>query len=168
METKEYRTIDKTTWPDGPWKTEPDKKQWKDPKTGLPCLIVRNALLGNLCGYVGVLPNHPLYQVGYDEYQRFENISVHGGLTYSDSCDPKTPEDKGICHIAPGEPEPWWFGFDCAHYSDLWPNNPMKFNFPGSVYRDLNYVENEIANLAQQLIKLVPEQTQTDMRVIEI
>lgn len=36
METLEYRTKDKSTWGDGPWQQEPDKKQWQDAATGLP------------------------------------------------------------------------------------------------------------------------------------
>lgn len=40
MQTIEYRTIDKTAWGDGPWLNEPDKKQWQDVETGLPCLAV--------------------------------------------------------------------------------------------------------------------------------
>ena len=50
MDTREYQTIDKATWGDGPWLTEIDKRQWQDERTGLPCLIVRNESGGNLCG----------------------------------------------------------------------------------------------------------------------
>jgi hypothetical protein len=38
MDTIEYRTIDKSQWGPGPWQDEPDKKQWQDEATGLPCL----------------------------------------------------------------------------------------------------------------------------------
>lgn len=48
MDTREYRTIDKS---DGEWKDEPDKIQWQDEATGFPCLIVRGPS-GALCGYV--------------------------------------------------------------------------------------------------------------------
>ena len=65
METREYKTVDKSTWDDGPWKDEPDKKQWQEETTGLPCLIVRNHM-GALCGYVGVPKDHPLYEAAYD------------------------------------------------------------------------------------------------------
>lgn len=60
METIEYRTVDKSKWGDGPWQDEPDKKQWRDPETGLPCLIVRGPG-GALCGYVGVPANSPAF-----------------------------------------------------------------------------------------------------------
>lgn len=66
METIEYRTMDKSKWRDGPWQNEPDKKQWQDADTKMPCLIVRNNV-GALCGYVGVAKDHPLFGVSHDE-----------------------------------------------------------------------------------------------------
>jgi hypothetical protein len=69
-------------------------------------------------GYVAIPPSHVLYKKDYDrvfylledtEYQ----ISVHGGLTYS---------DFGDGDIAPKD---WWvFGFDTSHFQDCmntWP-----------------------------------------------
>src|SRR4051794_33398699 len=61
---REWRTVEKGTWPRGPWTEEPDKKQWRDAETGFACLVVRNPG-GALCGYVGVEPSHPLYGVDY-------------------------------------------------------------------------------------------------------
>ena len=49
MQRIEYRTIDKSQWGEGPWQDEPDKIQWQDEETGLPCLIVRGHM-GFLCG----------------------------------------------------------------------------------------------------------------------
>lgn len=66
MKTLEYRTIDKSAWRDGPWHHEPDKRQWQDPVTGLFCLVLRNQVLRNLCGYVGVPPDHPAYGLDYN------------------------------------------------------------------------------------------------------
>lgn len=60
METSEHRDVDKSGWGPGPWNDEPDKRQWQDEATGLPCLIVRGPV-GALCGYVGVPPDHPAY-----------------------------------------------------------------------------------------------------------
>lgn len=84
METKEYRTIDKSEWPRGEWINEPDKKQWTDEETGLPCLIVRTPWGGNLCGYVGVTSNHPFHGKEYS-VDGLE-IEVHGGLTFASGC----------------------------------------------------------------------------------
>lgn len=66
MQTKEYTTVDKSTWERGEWDNEPDKKQWLDEETGLPCLIVRGCITGALCGYVGVPKGHPAYRYHYD------------------------------------------------------------------------------------------------------
>lgn len=55
MERIEYRgVVDKSGWARGVWDSEPDKIQWQDAETGLPCLIVRGPV-GALCGYVGVV-----------------------------------------------------------------------------------------------------------------
>lgn len=173
METKEYRTVDKSEWGDGAWREEPDKLQWPDPTTGLPCLIVRSAS-GALCGYVGVPDSHPWYQKSYrapigdcnDDcycdshwtHNVASKITIHGGLTFSDSCADAQDGSQHICHVpGPGEPDHvWWFGFDCAYAGDL----PPKYHalFPGlreleifETYRDAGYVREEVTRLAQQL-----------------
>ncbi len=66
METKEWRFEKKESWGAGPWQDEPDKIQFTDPETGLPCLIHRGGG-GSLCGYVGVAEGHKLYGVNYAE-----------------------------------------------------------------------------------------------------
>jgi hypothetical protein len=124
-----YATVDKSEWGDGPWQNEPDKIQWRDEATGLPCLVNRGPS-GAWCGYVGVPPSHPAYEVDYDDVYElaggypdgYDRISVHGGLTYSRHC-AHGPEESSICHVPePGEPDNvWWLGFDCAHSGDLAP-----------------------------------------------
>jgi hypothetical protein len=59
METREYRFIDKSEWDRGPWDNEPDKVQWQDAATGLPCIARRSEAMGSWCGYVGVAEGHP-------------------------------------------------------------------------------------------------------------
>lgn len=82
MERIEYRNVvDKTDWTRGPWDSEPDKIQWQDEATGLPCMIVRGPS-GALCGYVGLLPGHPFHGKSYDD----PNVDVHGGLTFGGHC----------------------------------------------------------------------------------
>lgn len=140
---KEEILLDKSGWKTGPWQNEPDKVEWIDEATGLDCLIVRHQPLGHLCGYVGVLENHPLCGVDYNDV----GLDVHGGLTYSSLC-------RGlICHDSPNHP--WWFGFDCAHLGDMSPNYP---DFVGvqswrkdDVYRDIEYVKEQCRSLARQL-----------------
>jgi hypothetical protein len=66
MQEISYRdVVDKTGWGDGPWQSEPDKKQWQDEATGLPCMILRGPS-GSWCGYVGVHPYHPAANLHYD------------------------------------------------------------------------------------------------------
>lgn len=149
-----FDTISKAGWPDGPWKTEPDRIQWRDEATGLPCLIIRNSF-GVLCGYVGVSKNHPLFEKEYDD----ADVEVHGGLTFSGHC---SPNKEGVCHIVEdGEDDNvWWLGFDCAHYMDYVPGMPAilwlvgrRAGLGNSEYRDIPYVKAECQSLAQQLIK---------------
>ena len=161
-----YTTVDKTGWGPGPWQSEPDKMSWRDPTTGLPCLIVRNRA-GNLCGYVGVPPAHPWHGKDYgacvDSGCRADShydctpdgkVSVHGGLTYADRCDIGAPEATGICHI-PGPDNPddvWWFGFDTYHAWDLSPAyTAYRAPSQDEVYRDVGYVRRETESLASQL-----------------
>ena len=159
MDVREYRTIDKSKWDQGPWLDEPDKVQWPDEATGFPCLIVRGPH-GAWCGYVGISESHRHYGKGYGDV----DVRVHGGLTYSDKCQPSDAEDRGICHVpGPGEPDHvWWFGFDCAHAGDLAPAydwlyskgqpHPCPWNDSGyDEYRDMAYVKGQVRELASQL-----------------
>jgi hypothetical protein len=102
VKTQEWTTVDKSEWGRGPWDDEPDKVQFTDEATGLPCLIVRNRG-GALCGYVGVPKAHPWHGVDYSGCTRAEkcggpycghgpDVDVHGGLTFADSCATPTEE----------------------------------------------------------------------------
>lgn len=158
MQTKQYTTIDRSGWPAGPWDDEPDKVQWPDQATGLPCLAVRRGHSGHWCGYVGLPPEHPLYGKGYEDV----DVEVHGGLTFADTCQPDADEARGICHV-PDESEPadvWWFGFDCAHAWDFSPYDKKletERGYPFTImadqkYRTLAYVQAQCAQLAAQLV----------------
>ena len=157
METKAYvGSVDRKGWPAGPWDNEPDKMQWPDPVTGLPCLAVRGAR-GNWCGYVGVPPGHPQHGKNYSDV----DADVHGGLTFADACADVGREDRYVCHVpGPDEPEHvWWLGFDCAHAWDYSPDDAKraasgdrlwKLSFDQS-YKTLDYVRQQCASLAKQL-----------------
>lgn len=192
MRTIAYaQTMDRTGWDDGPWMTEPDKLQWEDLVTGLPCLAVRGPM-GCWCGYVAVFPNHPWYRCPYNaelggkdsdgwEHTIDGAISVHGGLTFSDFCmELEEPGDEArrVCHVpGPGEPDRvWWFGFDCGHSMDISPgfdartrqlfkHEPIRVLFPmNDTYRDLAYVQREVASLAWQLYALSPRELPQELR----
>lgn len=166
METIEYRNvIDKTGWERGEWDLEPDKVQWQDEATGLPCLIVRGPS-GALCGYVGVPVGHPWHGADYDSCGRYSPKpegyepdwypDVHGGLTYASGCNHPDDQARGICHV-PGDGEPddtWWLGFDCAHAGDHCPKySAYSTRWPDDAYRDIDYVRGECQKLAKQAIE---------------
>lgn len=154
MKDIEYTTIDKSGWPRGPWDDEIDKRQWVDPASGLPCMILRaRKELGHWCGYVGVPPTHPLHGKDYDSV----DVDVHGGLTFAAGCSGGDPSTS-ICHVVePGEPDDaWWFGFDCAHYMDLLPG--ISLSCGDETYRDQGYVTRETERLAKQLAALAAKQ----------
>ncbi len=158
--TRTYRRIDKTGWGEGPWSTEPDKVQWTDAATGLPCLVVRGGG-GALCGYVGVAAGHPFFEVPYS-HGPGDRLDVHGGITYSDRCQEGGDEGRAICHIPePGQPaHVWWLGFDTAHLGDLTPEFDRLTTRLGDgggygeTYRTVAYVREQCADLARQLAEI--------------
>lgn len=151
MERIEYRNIVCSDgWPAGEWDNEPDKVQWQDEATGLPCLIVRNGA-GAWCGYVGVTEGHPAFGKDYDDENI--NVDVHGGLTFAAPCQ-ENDKEHGICHIpSPGEPDHvWWLGFDCLHAGDYGPaTRPIHGLNRPEVYRNMGYVTEQCVILAAQL-----------------
>lgn len=142
---------------EGEWNSEPDKIQWVDEDSGLDCLMHRSPS-GAWCGYVGVAEGHPAFEKPYDDV----GVEVHGGLTYADFCQETGDESFGICHVPePGRPHRvWWLGFDCAHAGDVLPAHDalpgmdeIRSRFPRhhDIYRNREYVENEVTKLAGQL-----------------
>ncbi len=137
-----------------PWETEPDRVEFK--YKGFDCLIQRvdRKYSGHLCGYVAVKKDHPWFGKGYSD--EGVDVDVHGGLTYSHSC-------QGlVCHKNDEDEQPvWWFGFDCAHYDDLRPTNDLfsesmglpAFEYDAGVrsYKTIDFVTREIKHLARQL-----------------
>jgi len=161
MKSRSWHFVDKSAWGDGPWQDEPDKKQWVDQETHLPCLIVRSRVTGSLCGYVGVPASHPWYGKSYNDIHQEYEVTVHGGLTFAGTCD---GEPRGVCHIVEdGEDDNvWWVGFDCAHAWDLTPSSVaiMRAIYDAKgefyhrriddIYRDETYVADCIRLLAAQ------------------
>ncbi len=148
----EKTIFDKSDWGYGPWLSEPDRRQWFDVFSALPCLINRN-VNGSLCGYVGVPESHPMYEISMSDVP--DNLhDVHGGITYSNfMSDEFQSFGKDI----------WWLGFDCDHLHDLSPavhdNQGFKRNRHYLEYRDIDYVTDDVGKLAEQLSKLhkIPE-----------
>ena len=66
---------------------------------------------------------------------------MHGDLTYSNWSD--------------STKKSWRIGFDCAHFDDFSPYG--MFAQTGTVYRNINYVENQIKQMVDQIIELEKE-----------
>ena len=109
---------------------------------GFETRVVRSCL-GHLCGYVGVPEGHTAFGVHYDD-EVFNNVMVHGGLTYSDHFDAYEECDNHRM---------WYLGFDTAHVGDLSIYDVPYHNVDrtGDVYRDMEYVKNQVDSLAEQL-----------------
>jgi hypothetical protein len=115
-------------------KEEGDFFEWTyTAKNGLEvdCFIRRNNSLA-FCGYVVITSDNKLFGLDYDNIYSKVNISVHGGLTYSDK------GDGG-----------WVIGFDCAHAGDLCP----AFPYYDGVYRTKEFVISECESLAESVSK---------------
>lgn len=71
-------------------------------------------------GYVAVPPEHPMYGKDYNDMNYL--ISIHGGLTFSDTVVWRKLDNPNIEILTEGFdelPEGWWvFGFDTMHYND--------------------------------------------------
>lgn len=110
------------------WFTEPPTHDFF--AEGYRCEIKRHPSLGHLNGYVYLPDTHPDFGKGYDDV----DVSVHGGLTYSD----------GGC-----------FGFDCSHAGDITPAlenlmGDLPSTGTGDVYRNMAFVEKQLRSLARQ------------------
>lgn len=173
-----WPNTDKMSWRSGEWTQEPDKIQWIDKKSELPCVILRHSSRGHLCGYVGISPNHPFYSAGYSScgYSECEEnwcdlapervINVRGGLTFSGSSTDLNTEER---NAQDGFGISWlnedgslmeniqWFGFDCAHGWDVLPGmSRFDFDLGGTKrsYKNIRYLMKECTRLAHQLHNL--------------
>jgi hypothetical protein len=148
-----WKFLDRSNWSKGPWDNEPiDKAVWVDEVTGLDCMIHRGSG-GAWCGYVGVSKEHKFFGEHYNEH--YQDLAVHGGLTFSDACHGVDEDGRGICHPADEGDHVWWFGFDCAHSFDIHPSQELQgLRYSESEYRNKEYVISEVTDLAKQLAAL--------------
>lgn len=148
----------KEAWGKGAWEKEHDCVTWTDPTTQLPCIVFRTEV-GALNGYVGIALGSVLHGVAYDSAV-FEEVKVHGGLTFGEQFTKALVpiEDESI----------WWFGFDCAHAYDVVPAlytmHPSLYTH-SSVYRDADYVSEQVRSLASQIAKINYQQSQKMLKI---
>lgn len=116
---------------------------------GYFCVVVLHEF-GHRCGYVGIPKSHSLYGMNYDD---LDNVSVHGGLSYSDNSQKAYPLYM--------QDDIWWFGFDCAHCFDGRDYKAAREHFPLSQERinnlescDLKYPnKDELIRTTQYVMK---------------
>ena len=163
MEYQEHKHFDWSEYEPGVWNDEPDKIQWRDEATGLPCLIVRGPI-AVLCGYVGVSKGHRLYGKFYEELSEEDCVEIHNGLNFGSKCQVGEDTHALVCHtVEDGEDDDvWWLGFDCGHSGDITPDRKggrkYDFSIHGYTYKDVDYVKNEVKDLARQLKNLMGAQ----------
>lgn len=123
-----------------PWLNEPDLLV-RD-VSGYHLVVRRSPSTLNLNGYIGVPMTHPLYGANYN---RLNKLDVHGGVTFSGKVTAEGFKNKY-----------WYIGFDTSHAFDA---SPLDFDGNGfmhpkmnRVYRDMQFVVNESAMLAMQII----------------
>ena len=144
MKNVKLKLHDKSGWPEGPWKHEPDVLYWPDAK--IAKLISRHEWKGSLHGYVIVPKGHHYHG---RPVRSLQHIDVHGRVTFSG-------EVTCLPHIEPLglDPDDWAIGFDCGHPFDLSPGFECNTGIalPGAgVYRDIDFVGRELDSLASQL-----------------
>lgn len=104
---------------------------------GIRGLILRATpdQLGHLCGYMETVDTAPT------NHCYLMDIEVHGGITHSG----KLPGEEGH-----------WIGFDCSHPGDILPAWDRKtkdfFGGHGYTYKDMDYVENEVRKMIDQVL----------------
>lgn len=79
--------------------------------------------MGYANGYVAVSPDHPLHGLNYDKVYDVQDVSVWGGLTFSEKKADCQWDGSCVEVIGGGSfddiPGDWWvFGFDTMHYND--------------------------------------------------
>lgn len=111
------------------WEHEPD--EWHGEFDGFEVAILRNPELKNLCGYLKLPTGHPWFGAGRDI-----DANVHGGITF-------TGRNSRLS-------DGYWVGFDCAHAFDLVPSIADVVDLLDVRYRNINYVKEELRDLAKQ------------------
>jgi len=135
-------------------KSEGDYYEWTNT---LKCFIRRNSM-GVWCGYTIIPKSFPL------DFEQEINLNCHGGVTYQN-----TNSDGDLL-----------VGFDCGHHGDLVPKLlELEDNFytprvylsdalvkENSVYRDKQYVIDEVNSMVEQILNLVSVQRQIKINTI--
>jgi hypothetical protein len=165
-DVRTWTTVSKAGWHAGPWHDEPDRVQWTDPLSGLPCLITRSPDLGCLLGYVAVPPGDPLHGADTDQV----TTRIRGQITFTGPAagiGTLDPPDIPPCDLD----DPWWVGFGAFHAWDVCPGDTLMWDLLGvadcgtltlpgharpiAEYRPVSYMQAGCRLLAMQLAGLL-------------
>ncbi|UYY58023.1 hypothetical protein [Sphingomonas sp. S2-65] len=159
----------------GPWNAEAEKVAWWDEMSGYGCIIRRSAKNGALAGFVGVGPDHPLFNFDQRAIESL-GVRIHGGVNYSWPCQESEPEWRSVCHVGDANrrgqvtarlertfnqpfrhDEMWWVGFSCDQPDDILPNDKRDYAVESAldglshrIYRDEAFVYEQCVYLAAQ------------------
>lgn len=118
--------------------------------------------LAHRCGYVALMPGHPLNNFHNEEYN-YPDLICHGGITFFS-------DDHGLKELLQHPCSDKWVGFDCAHCYDLPDVKAAEMFFDkdrvelarhqietfkgfGAKTRSFKYVEKECKKIINQLWK---------------
>lgn len=159
--------MDKSSWPNGVWRLEPDKMLWIDSETGYECLIRRVRDLTTLCVYVGIQKDHPLHGTQLVQFRKDESLfnyfnNTHNNITMAIPCkkfqEEPGPDDKIGRAYYENLPEPteiWYIGTDMINNYDVIPiiSDDPNDNTEDRTYRDIDYAYDVVTKLAADLKK---------------
>lgn len=122
-------------------------------------VIRRHPAMLFLCGYIALLPSHPLYNDDYIDYE------VHWGVTFHKTHDNETNDlnifDWGVTFLK----DVRILGFDCGHFKD-WALSGIEIidsckegvnSFTSGIYRDMRFVIDQLDSLYEQMKKRAKE-----------
>lgn len=146
LETYVY---DKAGWTAGQWSSEPDKVQWQDPLSGIPCLIVRQR--GLWSSYAGLNQTYTIYG---QTASALDALLIVGGLevTYAAVAD-NSGRPLAIVHTPEaGEPGGlWWVGVGACHDSELLTDEDPMLGVDDETYRNMRYAMGISQALAEEM-----------------
>lgn len=145
--------FDKRNFPKGVWVQEPDLCFWYC--HGLPCLVIRDMSMGIWKGFVGLGPNHVLYEKDLEHIlgipQALELYRIaYGGIARVGKLASKYQGYAKNC---------WWIGIETTQGNDLMPF--LKLEVEGvdnlisdQTYKDLHFIRRETNKLSKYLSTL--------------
>lgn len=145
--------LDKTNFPVGEWKSEPDICHWE--YRGLSCLMLRDMKLGAWKGFVALKKGHVAFNKSIEQISGelwSDDVEVYGGIVSAGKLPARYKEFNK---------DNWWIGFECMQGEDLLPLvkfDPTDPIFAGirnhQTYKNIHYVRRETNQLAKQLIHI--------------